>query len=135
MSTFRSLIIPTLLSGMAVMMLACGDPATDVALASADQCWSVQDTLMVERSISQSSTDITVDLRFDQDFPYANLQMKLIATSPDGQAREYPFQTVVLTPQGDWELERKRRELPAEPSAQRPRTDPRARNLSFRAGP
>ncbi len=102
-------MMPMLLAALAA---ACSQPNVDVAHMPDNQCWALQDTLVTEQLVSQPETHLAVDLRLLQAYPFANLQMKLLTTRPDGSVEAYPFQTVVLSPQGDWLIEPQGRTYP-----------------------
>lgn len=69
-------------------------------------CWSISDTLRMEVEATLESLPMEVYVHFLPTYAYTNLQMKILTTAPDGRIAEFPFQSTVLSPMGDWLLER-----------------------------
>lgn len=101
--TIRRRMTKILLIGL-VTLTACGE-AFDVTYSPDGECWDTDKALTLTATVTTPSVRPELLINLDQDYPFTNLQLRMVATSPSGEEDVYDFQTTVLTSTGDWLIE------------------------------
>ncbi len=84
-------------------LLACGG-SYDAERQFAGACWSLADTVALPAP-TRAEASLRVDLRFEADFPYRNIYLKLMAQGDDGEAHSWLLADTLLDPMGTWQTE------------------------------
>lgn len=93
-----------MIGGLSFITLSCGEDF-DTTLNPADECWDIKEELSLLADISTATVRPELLFSFDQDYPFTNLQLKMVCTSPSGEKETREFQTTVLSATGDWLIE------------------------------
>ncbi len=89
---------------MIVTATSCGE-TFDVTFSPDNECWEIEESLSLTSGVTVPSVRPELLFNFDQDYPFTNLQLKMVCTTPSGKEELYEFQTTVLSATGDWLIE------------------------------
>lgn len=89
----------------AFALASCG-PSMEVTRVFDGQCWDISDTLFLEAELSEGPFGAEIELVLMQDFPYTHLHLMAVWEGPGQAPVQVPLRRALLTPGGDWLLER-----------------------------
>lgn len=98
-------LLTVLMIGLLIVTATgCGE-TFDVTFSPNNECWEIEESLTLSSGVTVPTVRPELQLTFDQDYPYTNLQLKMSCTAPSGKEEVYEFQTTVLSATGDWLIE------------------------------
>lgn len=100
-----SFLLQIVLAFGLVSIVACQSPSTfEENISINEGTWYYQDTLSFEATIEETEVpyNVFINVRHSNEYPNANLWLKVITTFPDGKTQVAPLNVPMADPEGKW---------------------------------
>ncbi|MDX2248925.1 MAG: hypothetical protein SF052_19205 [Bacteroidia bacterium] len=87
------------------VLFSCKRSSFSAEKIFAENCWEIGDTLFFDyKHNGTAAVDETfgVEVRFNPEYSYRNLHLKLLCKNPDGQPQEFMLNDTLMDADGNW---------------------------------